>query len=368
MTGGSNTGGDNTGGTMTGGGNTGGDNTGGTMTGGSNTAGGNTGVTPTPPPAAPSSYIEGSSPHVYADTAADTVASKPTTTFRPVSVGLRRQWGDNPGVSPSITGGVIGMREHADGSATATFTDTGPNGTSTRTITFPAENYASRTFDDNHVEIGDATFELKPATLTSPENEPDREYYRLNYWGACWITCIDGFIAYGTRTPIENVTIEGTASYNGYMYGEYFANDGRGPSWRTHQKELWAKIGLTANLDALTISGRSIDDGDDNSGVWIRGTSESGSQWEKLPDTTSIAVSETSIRGGRYITTWTGSDSDASNPRDSSARGWSGTLTGDFYGPNAEETAGVFNGRRPAVGSAAEEFIYGRFGAEITDE
>ncbi len=324
---------------------------------------------PTPPPAAPSSFLEGSAPHVYADTVADTVASKSTTTFRPVSVGLRRQWGDNPGVSPSITGGVIGMREHADGSATATFTDTGPNGTTTRTITFPAENYASQTFADNHVRIGDAELELMPATLTSPENEPDKEYYRLNYWGACWRTCIEGFISYGTRTQIEyNVNIQGTASYNGYMYGHYFANDGKGPSWRTHQKELWSKIGLTANLDDLTISGESIDEGDDNSGVWIRGTQESGRQWKKLPNTTSITISEASIEGGRYTTTWAGQDTDANNPRESSARGWGGILIGDFYGPNAEETAGVFEGRRPAAGSAAEEFIAGRFGAEKVDD
>ena len=133
------------------------------------------------------------------------------------------------------------------------------------------------------------------------------------------------------------------------------ANDGNTPLWRTHRHSLWGRLKLTADFDNLTISGAVND-------LEIRAPQDEGNQWQELPDTTSVTIAESPIVQGRYITTWTGQDTDADNPMDTSARGFSGQMVGDFYGPNAEETAGVFNGSRDNNGTS--ESMYGVFGAQ----
>ena len=57
-------------------------------------------------------------------------------------------------------------------------------------------------------------------------------------------------------------------------------------------------------------------------------------------------------------------DTNDNNPLDMSARGFIGKMVGDFYGPNAEETAGVFNGSRSNGEHSGH--IFGVFGAQTT--
>ena len=207
-----------------------------------------------------------------------------------------------------------------------------------------------------------------------PDNPLDKDYYSLAYWGvflnsdAPDYPNYNGSVVFGPRT--NPASFPTTASYSGYFLGHYMANDGNTPLFRTHRHSLWGRLKLTADFDNLTISGAvndlemraPRDEIPENQVAATIGTINEYGIWTELPDTTSVTIAESPIVQGRYIATWTGQDTNANNPMDTSARGFSGQMVGDFYGPNAEETAGVFNGSRDNNGTS--ESMFGVFGAQ----
>ena len=196
------------------------------------------------------------------------------------------------------------------------------------------------------------------------DNPLDKDYYSLAYWGVYLRDApnypdYNGYVVFGPRT--NPASFPTTASYSGYFLGSYMANDGDTPLWRTHRHNLWGQLKLTADFDNLMISG-TVDDMSMQAPEDEGDPENRGGRWTELPDTTSITIAKSPIVQGRYITTWTGQDTNANNSMDTSARGFSGQMVGDFYGPNAEETAGVFNGSRDNNGTS--ESMYGVFGAQ----
>ena len=305
--------------------------------------------------AIPATIREGSVPPVYAQSAADTVDSMPDTPFRTLGSTLKRVHGDNPSVSLSDSSSpyVSSVTEHADGGATAVFVIDGQE----HVINFPPDKFVSN-YPESLVTVGAGYYQLEPTQLSN-SNPLNRDYFQLAYW-SYWnddqSDGYDGELVYGVRTEADDFPM-GTASYSGYFSGRFLANDGNKPRYATHRRHLWGEMSLEANLDGLTISGE-VD------GLWIKDTPENGNVWTELPSTTSIAISDGNIAGGRFVSRWAGQDTDPNNPAETSVRGFSGPMVGDFYGPNAEEVAGVFNGSREATGTTPEQFIFGVFGAE----
>ncbi len=194
------------------------------------------------------------------------------------------------------------------------------------------------------------------------DNPLKKDYYSLAFWGVYLnsdVTDYNGYVVFGPRT--NPASFPTTASYSGYFNGTYMADDGKTPRWASHRHSLWGRLKLTANFDNLMISG-TVDDlamqDPENEGD----PENRGGRWTDLPETTSVTIAKSPIVQGRYITTWTGQDTNANNSMDTSARGFSGQMVGDFYGPNAEETAGVFNGSRDNDGTS--ESMFGVFGAQ----
>ena len=327
--------------------------------------------------ALPGTFREGSTAPVYAQSASDTVDSLKGTPFPALGTAIRRVWIDTDGqpgsddgtTSLSTRAHVSTITEHADGGATAVFVVDGQE----YQINWPQEKFNSR-WPENSVVEGGIEFTLEADSLSSDNNPLNEDYYSFAYWGFFEDDVsygYDGQIVYGPRTGADLPT--GTASYAGNFFGRFHSTAGH-PSWTPperfgpgatgNRRALWGRIHLEADLDDLTVSG-NVDT------LWMQSArtrvdddNVSPGEWSELPDTTSIAISEGSIAGGRFVTTWAGQDTDPGNPAESSARGFSGHIVGDFYGPNAEEAAGLFNGSRAATGTTPRQVIWGTFGAE----
>ena len=75
----------------------------------------------------------------------------------------------------------------------------------------------------------------------------------------------------------------------------------------------------------------------------------------------SIAISGGEFDGSRFTADWTGEDTNANSAPEDSVRGFSGKMLGEFYGPAAEEVAGVINGSRTATATTPEQQVLGFF-------
>ncbi len=321
----------------------------------------------------------------YAKETSDTMDSMRGTPFRVLASSIERNWGDNGGAEPAGKSVyVASVTENADGGATAVYIVNGLQ----HVIDIPKANFRDGLpWPDNVVAIvegdgGDgqpyAGYTLVKNSLgqTNPLN---MDYYSLGYWtyetgtfrpddpdhrvGGEVVpyissgTVYGGQLVYGLRTDPDDLP-SGTASYTGQMYFTAYADVPR-PTAYYHRINVWSPLRLDVNLDTLTLTG-------EGTGVWGRSTGEEGREWIELPETQSIAVSDGRISEGRFVARWNGLDTDVnSDPRDS-IRGYSGAIIGDFYGPNAEEAAGVVNGGRPPMGGNAGTVVFGVFGAEKT--
>lgn len=134
----------------------------------------------------------------------------------------------------------------------------------------------------------------------------------------------------GERTPASGIPSQGTVTYQGRF---------RAHAWPMDNAERDALIeyrssraSLVADLDVGRMTGRIssvyTEDQDDTQ-TDLTGHIDIASSW---------------IVGGQFTGTLTGLDPDNPDaPLESSVRGLSGNLFGQFYGPNAEEVGGVVN-------------------------
>ena len=151
----------------------------------------------------------------------------------------------------------------------------------------------------------------------------------------------------------ENMPATGSATYEGRLYADGW--DVNQPDESLGRTRFGGALTLQANFANAEISGQF-----DN--LSIRGPGES--QYEALASGNSFEISNGAISGSGFTADWTGMDTNASSAPGDSVRGFSGTMSGGFYGPAAAEVAGTLSGRRAATASTNESLLLGSFGAK----
>ena len=282
----------------------------------------------------------------YADDATDTLESMAGTAFAPLSVFSLRDYNEEDISIPQSDDTYIESvtRDATDG-ISVTFVI---NGEMT-TVTFTAEAYEEQL-------VGDRNYTTEPWVF-SFDNPLQRQYFDTYGWGS-WTDTEEqtGHFVYGVRTRPENLMSLGSASYQGYIIGDLWNDDGE-VSYATHRSLIWGELALEADFDDGSIDGQV-------NALWTRSSRETGKEWYEFPDTNSVAITDGVIDEGRFTADWMGQDSNPDSLASDSVRGFEGDMLGEFYGPNGEEVAGVLNGRRDATDTTPEQFIHGIFGAE----
>lgn len=210
--------------------------------------------------------------------------------------------------------------------------------------------------------------DLRGGSATLGKVVGDNEYYfwrfnmELNYAEVIgWIHAIydsngdaiktyRGHNVYGRTT--EKMPTTGSATYEGRLAADFW--NVNQPDDRMGRTRLRTDLTLVANFATSGISGRF-------DGLWIRGPGES--DYEPMGSGNTLELSNGEIAESGFEANWTGMDTDTNSAPEDSVRGFSGTMEGRFYGPAAEEVAGVLNGSRAATASIPETLILGSFGA-----
>ncbi|MDE0333083.1 MAG: transferrin-binding protein-like solute binding protein, partial [Nitrospinae bacterium] len=180
----------------------------------------------------------------------------------------------------------------------------------------------------------------------------DYAYFDTNHWfysppEGGWSRA---YSVYGVRTAPENLPATGTASYDGGMRLEVWNADDASSS--TSRYRIRSRVfALEANFDDSEISGHA-------GRLEIQPPGQSA--YVPMPGN-SIAISGGGFEGSRFTADWTGEDTDANSAPEDSVRGFSGKMLGEFYGPAAEEVAGVINGSRTATATTPEQQVLGFF-------
>ena len=243
---------------------------------------------------------------------------------------------------------MASIERDASGGVTVEFVVNGQ----TQRVDFTATEFE----DFETLDIGSYEYQAGPWTF-STSNPLNQSYFRAVGWYSGGDDVFyQGHAVYGVSTEPENLPT-GSASYAGYMVGNMFDNDGNSPRWATHRRGIWGELTLEADFDDSTVTGEV-------NGLFFRDTIENGAAWEDLPDTTSIDIADGDIVGSRFTADWSGHDTDANNPAAASVRGFEGDMLAEFYGPNAEEVGGVFNGHRAVTATTPEQFVSGILGGK----
>ena len=165
-----------------------------------------------------------------------------------------------------------------------------------------------------------------------------------------------GHNVHGVAT--ENLPTTGSATYEGRVYADSW--DVNNPVEDLGRANIRGDVALEANFGSGDVTGR-ID------GLELRPPGESS--YAPMGSENALELSNGAIAGSGFTADWTGMDTDANSVLEDNIHGFSGAMNGGFYGPAAEEVAGVFSGSRAAiVGSTPETLIRGSFGAKKTGQ
>ena len=157
---------------------------------------------------------------------------------------------------------------------------------------------------------------------------------------------LKAYFAFGARTPAGGLPYAGTAVYRGRLRIDSPATD------LSERYRYDGDLRLEADFAEGAVSG-TVDD---------MGSRVSGGSWSDMPDGNRMDILNGRISDGRLAADWEGHGPEGA-PVDT-MRGFSGTVTGVFHGPAAEELAGVLEGRREAAGDAPAQIAIGEFVAE----
>ena len=176
------------------------------------------------------------------------------------------------------------------------------------------------------------------------------DYFDINGWqaGTSGIGNFRGFMTYGARTPPENLP-SGSATYEGRLRAEVWGADAS--SWGT---QTWVRGTLHLEAD--------FDDGEMTGRIDALHFQPQGADRYPLPAGNVIDIASVPIGDARFIADWKGNDPNENAMPHETIGGFTGTLTGEFYGPTADEVGGVLSGRRAATASTPEQFLTGGFG------
>ena len=297
----------------------------------------------------------------YAEGEQDTLASLDGLAFSPLSVHIRRDYGeDSRGVtSPEDDSAYIeSIVRTSTGKIVVSYVLDGER-TSIDVETREIDSYDGifgSTTHDNHVYGAQLYTDLGTADDPAP-----REYLATARWYMFeqkpGPTPYDGVVyefygTYGVRTPPEPLSGLGSATYSGNVHGKLW--DTGDPTPRTGSQLLEGSLSLIADLDEGGITGQVTG--------FRRGDGRTRrADWEAFADTSVIEIVG-NIMGGRFTAEWEGQDS-GGTPVEDSVRGFTGTILGEFYGPGGEEVGGVLRGHRDATASTPEQIFNGFFSA-----
>ena len=152
------------------------------------------------------------------------------------------------------------------------------------------------------------------------------------------------FLAFGARTRSEDMP-QGTATYGGRFRYEAWSEDDTVHD--TSRSTFKGAVSLEANFSQGTISG-TMDELESRA---------VGEEYSDMAAGNRIDIANGQIAGGQFTAEWAGHGPEA-EPLET-VLGFEGNVLGEFYGPAAEELAGVMNGQRAATATASAQVVYG---------
>lgn len=228
-------------------------------------------------------------------------------------------------------------------------------------VHFPADAYEPESFafvhaseaggHHDHYSLFGWTDSLYPeffpgTTEDRTDGSTQFEYLDLLGWGLYLgqdDASLNGFLTYGVRT-LPNHLPGGSVTWEGVMYSNRYDDNGT-------MLNLDGAVTLEADLDDMTIAGR-ID------GIHVPSWASTSGQNEPL-EGSFIDIESGLIHDATFAQSWT-----AHGPAEGETMlGFSGGLTGEFYGPAAEEVGGVMAGRRPGTDDSPGQHFIAGFGA-----
>lgn len=186
---------------------------------------------------------------------------------------------------------------------------------------------------------------------TKTRNDPFFRYMESANlsWSPDNDTNFRSWFIFGVRT---DTLPAGSANYRGRFHARSYRGDNPANSER---QTITGAMRLVANFDMNELSG-TIDG--------IRSRDSSGNtDWT----TSSFTITDGRIVNGQFTATLIGTDSNPNAPFDYSLRNFSGSLLGEFYGPDADEVGGVVSAEREASGQQHGRVLYGYLGGKDVD-
>ena len=159
---------------------------------------------------------------------------------------------------------------------------------------------------------------------------------------------LNSYLAFGARTRPEDIP-QGTATYDGRFGFKAWNEDDTDSG--TSRSRFEGDLSLEANFSQGTISG-TMDELESR---------VSGEEYSDMAAGNRIDIANGQIAGGQFTAEWAGHGPEA-GPLET-VLGFEGDLLGEFYGPAAEEVAGVLNGHRDATATAPAQVVHGQFQA-----
>ncbi len=163
-------------------------------------------------------------------------------------------------------------------------------------------------------------------------------------------------LTYGIPTGSEDMPT-GTATYTGSMVADAYDNTLDSISTSVARSRMRGNLVLTADFADATLDGRIFR-------LRIRGPGES--DYRNLASTTRLEISDSEIAAGNFTAALTGVDDNANAPLSESVRGFTGNVSGGFYGPNAREFGAALNAAR-AIGGDDDWAVVGYLGGTRAD-
>ncbi len=134
-------------------------------------------------------------------------------------------------------------------------------------------------------------------------------------------------LTYGTPTGSDDMPT-GTATYTGSMYADAYDNTLDSISTSVARSRVLGNLVLTADFADASLDGRIFR-------LRIRAPGES--DYRNLASTTRLEMTGGRIADGKFTAALTGVDDNGNTPLSDTARGFTGDVSGQFYGPNARE-------------------------------
>ena len=270
-----------------------------------------------------------------------------TRTFPVVSSAIERSYEDDT-VSPYSDGQITSISSDGIGGFRLTLLlDDGEE----IPVYFPADSFTDEGgWERFSVELADGEFNLADREdsfeqADKTRGSPDHVYFDiLELNGPGRDSNIRLMFSFGARTPAGGMP-EGTAAYYGGLSVDAWNAEDRSHDER---HEYDGDLTLVADFANSSISG-----------VVDELEHEISDKKSDLSDDNRLDITNGRIADGRFVADWTGQGPEGGPSM--TVRGLEGQLLGEFYGPEAEEVAGVVNGHRAATSSDPAQVAYGRF-------